>query len=125
MNLSPKLNSDKSTASVRTRSENGSKVSDFETTMGDHHDKHLTKESSANVLPHNLGRSSMCGTKVGQQTSSTTWGIQGPLSIQTNGSIGQTLIDADGNAIAWTTDEFVAQVICRMLNDWKGSELCL
>ena len=42
------------------------------------------------------------------------------FTILSNGSIGQTVIDADGNAIAWTTDVIVAQVICRMLNENEG-----
>ena len=30
----------------------------------------------------------------------------------------QTILDADGNAIAWTTDVIVAHVICKMMTEY-------
>ena len=41
----------------------------------------------------------------------------GPFSIHQSGSIGQEILDADGRIICWTTDEWVAQVIARLLNE--------
>lgn len=42
--------------------------------------------------------------------------ILGPFTIRSNGSIGQEILDA-GRIIAWTTDPWVAQVICKLLTE--------
>lgn len=40
----------------------------------------------------------------------------GPFSIRQSGNIGQEILDADGKIIAWTTDDWTAQVIAKLLN---------
>jgi len=47
--------------------------------------------------------------------------INGPqpttFSVHQSGNVGQEIIDDDGRIIAWTTDEWAALVICRLLNE--------
>ncbi len=40
-----------------------------------------------------------------------------PVTAHTAGNIGQEIRDADGRTIAWTTDAWLAQVICMLMND--------
>lgn len=40
-----------------------------------------------------------------------------PFTSHATGSIGQEIHDADGKTIAWTTDGWLAQVICMLLNE--------
>ena len=42
--------------------------------------------------------------------------------MRTNGSIGQEILDADGNIIAWTTDTVIAQLICKLLTDFVNDD---
>ena len=42
--------------------------------------------------------------------------------MRTNGSIGQEILDADGQTIAWTTDAVIAQVICRLLTEFVNDD---
>ncbi len=44
----------------------------------------------------------------------------GRFSIRQSGHIGQEILDPDGAIIAWTTDEWVAQVIRKLLNENEG-----
>jgi hypothetical protein len=44
----------------------------------------------------------------------------GPFSVRASGTIGQEVIDQDGMIIAWTTDEWVALVIRKLLNENEG-----
>jgi hypothetical protein len=37
--------------------------------------------------------------------------------VRRSGHIGQEVLDQDGRTIAWTTDDWVARVICRLLNE--------
>ena len=43
--------------------------------------------------------------------------IIGPFAIRSNGGIGQEILDTNGKVIAWTTNEWVAQVICKLLTE--------
>jgi hypothetical protein len=40
--------------------------------------------------------------------------------VRPSGHIGQGVLDQDGRVIAWTTDDWVARVICRLLNEHEG-----
>jgi hypothetical protein len=46
--------------------------------------------------------------------------MPGPFSIRQSGNVGQEILDQDGKIIAWTTDEWVAQVIRRLLTENEG-----
>jgi hypothetical protein len=39
------------------------------------------------------------------------------LFLVVRGNVGQEIVDHDGRIIAWITDEWVAQVICKLLNE--------
>ena len=39
------------------------------------------------------------------------------FTIQQSGSIGQVILGQDGRIIAWTTDSWIAQVICKLLTE--------
>jgi hypothetical protein len=39
------------------------------------------------------------------------------FTVQESGNVGQTILNSDGAIIAWTTDPWAAQVICRLLNE--------
>jgi hypothetical protein len=38
-----------------------------------------------------------------------------PFTVKQSGNIGQEILDRDGRVIAWTTDSWIAQVICKLL----------
>ena len=40
--------------------------------------------------------------------------------MRQSGNIGQEILDQAGKIIAWTTDVWLAQVICKLLNDNEG-----
>jgi hypothetical protein len=40
--------------------------------------------------------------------------------VRQSGNVGQEVLDQDGRVIAWTTDDWVARVICRLLNENEG-----
>jgi hypothetical protein len=42
------------------------------------------------------------------------------FSVRHSGNVGQEVLDQDGRTIAWTTDAWAAQVICRLLNEHEG-----
>jgi hypothetical protein len=42
------------------------------------------------------------------------------FSVSESGDVGQVIRDQDGRAIAWTTDGWVARVICKLLNENEG-----
>jgi hypothetical protein len=42
------------------------------------------------------------------------------FSVSESGDVGQVIRDQDGRAIAWTTDGWVARVICKPLNEHEG-----
>lgn len=39
------------------------------------------------------------------------------FAVRQSGNIGQELIGPDGTVIAWTTDAWIAQAICKLLID--------
>ena len=39
------------------------------------------------------------------------------FSVHDSGGIGRTIVNCDGEIIIWTTDDWVAQVVCRLLNE--------
>ena len=39
------------------------------------------------------------------------------FTVRQSGNIGQKILDQDGTVVAWTTDAWVAQVICKLLTD--------
>lgn len=40
-----------------------------------------------------------------------------PFTVDASGTIGQEIHDADGKTIAWTTNAWVAKVICMLMNE--------
>jgi hypothetical protein len=40
--------------------------------------------------------------------------------VRQSGNVGQEIIDQDGRVIAWTTDDWTARVICKLLNENEG-----
>jgi hypothetical protein len=63
------------------------------------------------------------GTLPKQPPSSTGCATHEPFAIRLSGSIGQEIVNQDGKIIAWTTDVWVAQVICKLLNDHEEMTL--
>jgi len=43
--------------------------------------------------------------------------LLGSFTVRQSGSIGQEILDQDGTVVAWTTDAWLAQVVCKLLND--------
>ena len=43
--------------------------------------------------------------------------VLGAFTVRQSGNIGQEILDQDGNTIAWMTDTWLAQVICKLLSD--------
>ena len=43
--------------------------------------------------------------------------LLGSFTVRQSGSIGQEILDQDGNTIVWTTDAWLAQVVCKLLSD--------
>ncbi len=43
--------------------------------------------------------------------------VVGTFQVQPSGFVGQEIIDPDGTVIAWTTNAWVAQVICMLLTE--------
>lgn len=39
------------------------------------------------------------------------------FSVHDSGGVGRTIVNCDGDIIAWTKDDGVAQVVCRLLNE--------
>jgi hypothetical protein len=40
--------------------------------------------------------------------------------VRQSGNVGQEVLDQDGRVIAWATDDWAAQVICKLLNENEG-----
>lgn len=110
-------NSENSTGSRPIRLESGSRDLVSEQRLASLQPKPLAKVSSKEVQAHNLGPTTTSGTESKPLPFSTVCGIRGPFVIQTNGCIGQEILDSDGQTIAWTTNVIVAQVIVEMLSD--------
>jgi hypothetical protein len=60
------------------------------------------------------------GTLTKRPPCSTECAIHEPFSIRRSGNIGQEILDQNGKIIAWTTDAWIAQVICKLLKDNEG-----
>lgn len=43
--------------------------------------------------------------------------ILSAFSVISSGGVGREIVDPNGEVIAWTTDSWVAQVICKLLNE--------
>lgn len=123
MNSSASPNLDDFMESAVTSSANGSRASDSAPTLAHRQFKPSTNKSLPNGQVHSLGHSFMSGPEQGQHPCSMRCSIPGLFLIRNNGSIGQEILDANGKTIAWTTDEIVAQVICRMLNAYSKEGL--
>jgi hypothetical protein len=50
------------------------------------------------------------------------WNIHGPFSIQTNGSLGQEILDQDGSVVAWTTTPGMGELIQLLLNELASTK---
>lgn len=120
MTFSASRKSDDFTGSAAIRSASGSRASDSEVVTARHQRKPSTRSTSPSGQADNQGRITTSGTQQERPPCSTACVIHGPFTIRSNGSIGQTVLDANGNAIAWTTDVIVAQVICRVMNENEG-----
>ena len=115
MNTSLKLNLEKSTESQVTSSANG--LRDLASECLSNQAAQLSKVLFGRLQALNPKQISTFGTKQKLVKSSTAWDIQGPISMRTNSICSQEIVDRDGQVIAWTTDEIVAHVICKLLND--------
>src|SRR6516225_4793103 len=117
MNICRSPNSADSTGSAATSSAAGSKGSDCEPKAAGPARKPSPGAMSASVPADSPVPISGSGTPKGRPPSSTGCATHGPFSIRATGNIGQEILDQDGKIIAWTTDEWVAQVICKLLNE--------
>lgn len=41
------------------------------------------------------------------------------FQVRSSGNVGQEILDVDGNVYAWTTDDFKAALICKLLNTYQ------
>lgn len=108
--------SENNTESVVTSSENGSKVLDCEQQLVSHLHEPSTKDLCSSTPVPSQERISSSGMPQEQQSCWMPWDTPGPFFKRSNGSIGWEIIDADGQVIAWTTDEITAERICELLN---------
>lgn len=120
MTSCPSPNSASFTASRPIRSANGSKDSACEHQEVSLADRHLPMALSASGQAGASAPTITFGTPTGPPPSSTRWAtpeLDGPFMIRSSGNIGQEILDADGRVVAWTTDEWIGRVICRLLNE--------
>ena len=117
MNFSPSRKSASFTACRPTSSEDGSKGSASEPNLASQAEMASSKDMSPGVQAGNQEPSTTSGTRGRRPPSWTPCVIHAPITIRSNGSIGQELLDADGQVIVWTTDPVLAQVIARLLNE--------
>lgn len=120
MSSLPSPNSEGNSASAVTRSGSGSKTSDSESNQENHPEWLSTRDSSKSPQARKLERTSGHGTLQKPQPLSTACNTQGRFLIRFNGGIGQEILNADGETIVWTTDPWVAQVICKLLTENEG-----
>lgn len=52
-------------------------------------------------------------------------GNAGPFSFRRSGTIGQEILDSDGNVICWTTSERLAALIVHLLNEAHAAGLAI
>ena len=121
MIISASRNSEDFMASAATSSGNGSKGLASELSLVSQQSKPSMNDTLPSGQARNRGHITTFGTPRRRPPCSMGCAIHGPFNVQSNGGIGQTICDADGNAIAWTTDVFVAQVICRLMNDYTNN----
>lgn len=120
MTSSASRNSASFTASAAIKSANGLRPSAYEHLEANQAAKHSLMALSANAQAVASAPTTTFGTPKEPPPSSTRWDTREPDSqfvIRSSGIIGQEIIDADGRVVAWTTDEWVAAVICRLLNE--------
>ena len=118
MTTSASLKSDDFTACRATLPDAGSRDSECEPQTASQAEKHLREDLSPDAHQLSPALSFTSGTGNGRLPCSTECVTPGPqFSIRSNGSIGQEICDGDGVTIAWTTDPWVAQVICKLLNE--------
>jgi len=43
--------------------------------------------------------------------------LLGSFTVRQSGNVGQEILDRDGNTIVWTTDAWLARVVCKLLSD--------
>ena len=101
----------------------GSKDSACGQPMADPAPTHSPEDLSPSGPADNQAPIIGCGTRIGRQPSSTGCATHEPFAIRLSGSIGQEIVNQDGKIIAWTTDVWVAQVICKLLNDHEEMTL--
>lgn len=121
MNTSASLISAASTAFHPIKSESGSRDSACEQTMENRAERHLPKDTCPKPQADNPEHSSTFGIEAGRQNCLTECATRGSFQVQSNGSIGLEICDADGVVVAWTTNAVVAQLICRALTDCEWS----
>ena len=46
--------------------------------------------------------------------------VLGAFTVRQSGNIGQEILDQDGTVVAWTTDTWLAQVVCKLLTENEG-----
>jgi hypothetical protein len=46
--------------------------------------------------------------------------VLGTFTVRQSENIGQEILDQDGNTIAWMTDAWLAQVVCKLLTENEG-----
>ena len=112
--------SDRFTESVPTKLENGSRDLTSEPSRASHQSEPSTNGTFHNDLAHNREHSITFGTLKERQPFSMECSTHEPFTIHCNGSIGQEIVNADGMTIAWTTDPWVAKVICKLLIENDG-----
>jgi len=109
-----------STASAATSSAGGSKDSAYALRTAGPALKLTPKAMSPSVPADSPEHISGFGTLTKRPPSSTECAIHEPSSIRRSGNIGQEILDQGGKIIAWTTDAWIAQVICKLLNAHEG-----
>lgn len=120
MNTHPSRSLAEYMPSAATSSGGGSKDSACEPRMAGQAPKHSPRATSASGPAEIPEPFSGCGTQKKQPASSMGCATQGPFSIRQSGNIGQEILDQNGKIIAWTTDVWVAQVMCKLLTENEG-----
>ena len=103
---------DDSTESAAMLSGAGSKDSACGQPLADPAPKHSPENLSPSVPADNQDSIFGSGMQRKRQPSSTGCAIH----VRQSGNIGQGILDQNDKIIAWTTNVWVAQVICKLLN---------
>jgi hypothetical protein len=83
-------------------------------------ERNKDNESAPAPMTKGQGTKRPCVSLTGGLPPSTECAIHRPFSVRHSGNIGQEILDQDGKIIAWTTDPWIAQVICKLLTDNEG-----